>query len=109
MKKPFGYVGKNEIIYADEWNKPKDSIEIHSVKPGDNYVLDRTGNWEINTNVKSANEQASKARAEAILKEWPIDKQLEAITESLMGKPEKMKELEYFLKSIKMQYPKYSE
>lgn len=103
----YGIIGTSNVVYAEEWNKPENSVLIQSRKPGENYVVDRTGNWEIDPNVNSANKQANKARKEAILKEWPIEKQLEAITENLMGQPEKMKELIFFLKSIKQEYPKY--
>ena len=103
----YGYIGTDKIVYADEWNQPEGTVLVQSKKPGDNYVLDLTGNWEISPNVTKANEQASKARKESILKEWPIDKQLEALTENAMGQPEKLNQLIFFLKNVKIEYPKY--
>ncbi len=47
-----------------------------------------------------------KQRKEAILEKWPVDKQLEAITESSLGRPEKMGALLTDIEAIKSAIPK---
>jgi hypothetical protein len=44
-------------------------------------------------------------RREAILDIWPIHRQLEAITEKEMGRPEQFDALKEFILSVKAQYP----
>jgi hypothetical protein len=47
-----------------------------------------------------------KARRAAILAEWPVHAQLEAITENAMGRPEKLDALKAFILSVKGRFPK---
>ena len=45
-------------------------------------------------------------RQKAILSQWPIEKQFEAITEHHMGRSEKLEALTGFIQQVKIQYPK---
>lgn len=48
---------------------------------------------------------ADKRRLE-ILETWPMETQLEAMTEAAMGRPEKLEALKLFLVSVKDKHPK---
>jgi len=45
-------------------------------------------------------------RKDAILEEWPVHRQLEAITEHYMGREELLSNLNSFILSVKEQFPK---
>lgn len=48
----------------------------------------------------------SAIRQAVILAHWPQEKQNEAITESAMGRPEKLEALETFITALKAEFPK---
>lgn len=55
-----------------------------------------------------SNHNAINNRQKAIVETWPVEKQFEAITESSMGRPEKLNELLAFISGVKEDYPKSS-
>ena len=52
--------------------------------------------------------QAVDNRRQAILNEWPVEKQFEALTEDAMGRPDKLNQLINYISGVKDQYPKSS-
>ncbi|MFV3127110.1 hypothetical protein [Niveispirillum sp. KHB5.9] len=45
------------------------------------------------------------ARETEILKNWPMSRQLEAMTEAAMGRPEKLAALREFIIQVKTRFP----
>jgi len=92
-----GYV----VIPEDKPNLiPSGFIEMTGVNPNpSHYVAETDGNWHDNSTY------ADKRKA-IILEKYDITSQLEAITEFLDNKPEKLKEFFDFLKTVKDNYPK---
>ena len=52
--------------------------------------------------------QAIDNRKKAILNQWPVDKQFEALTESAMGRPDKLNQLINYISGVKEDHPKMS-
>lgn len=74
--------------------------------------LVRIGNTlSLNQSKLDAHKEANKppvdqSRRDKILKQFPVHAQLEAITENLMGRPEKLEELKAFIVAVKAEFPK---
>ena len=101
-RKIYAVPGENCTTYAYHWHQPPGTVEMIGPNPDpDLYIASSDGTWVIG--------DYKTARKNEILKVWPVDKQLEAITESADGRHEKMIELQKFLEEIKNKYPKPEE
>lgn len=106
MMIPFGIPNTAEVIYAEDWNQPANTVKLVTpVSPVLGYVIDETGNWVPPMNFGEINDTVRKVRKMEILNKWPIDKQLEAITDFLAGDETKFKQLKESLDTIKLGLP----
>lgn len=106
--KPYGIVGTNEVIMAEEWNQPGNTVMMATIdSPGPGYVIDETGNWVYPGDLDKVILDIKDARKLAYLAAWPIDKQMEAIGDHLDGDPTKFNQMQLDFKEIrdKYQYP----
>ena len=104
--RPYGMVGTDQIMFAEDWNKPTDMIPVVSANaPGSGYVIDETGNWVLPANVSAAKEAVRTARQEAILNAWPVAQQMEAIGDHLAGDSTKFDKMQSDLEEIKKKFP----
>ena len=85
-------------IEPGEW-----CIPGHTLHLGEAYVKNRK---IIKIPPKLKKETYSELRQEAILDEWSITQQMEAITEAALGRPEKLNLLREHIESVKKLYPK---
>lgn len=102
MKKIFGIVNTPDFVICESYLRPKDSVEMNEINPDSSiFIASIDGTWILKNDYKEL-------RKQTILKEWPIEKQLEAITESFENPPrlEKLELLKNFLKEVRKQYPK---
>lgn len=91
--------GSNEFTICDERLCPAGAIKMNGTNPDTSiYVASTDGTWVIT-------DYASARKAE-ILKAWPVHMQLEAITEFINDRPEKMHQLTDFIQTVKDLYPK---
>lgn len=91
--------GSSEFTICESWLRPKGTIKMNGVNPDASiYTASKDGAWTVT-------DYASARRAE-ILKTWPIYAQLEAITEYVNDRPEKMEQLKNFIQTVKDLYPK---
>lgn len=101
--KMYGVIGSPDIIICPEHLRPEDTVEILTTNPDPKmYVLGHDGTWILAASYKEVREAA-------ILKQWPIPKQLEAIADFVAGNPEKMDKLAAFLEAVKHKFPKDSQ
>mgnify|MGYP003111264890 CR=1 FL=1 len=56
----------------------------------------------------SQDKVAIENRKKAIIEEWPVEKQFEALTEDAMGRPDKLNQLINYISGVKEEYPKSS-
>ncbi len=98
----FAVPGDSDFTICEERLRPEGTVRMKGVNPNtDIYVASKNGTWEV--------KDYAAARKAEILKAWPIDKQLEAITEFADNKPEKMNQLKDFIQTVKELYPKPTE
>tara|TARA_B100000902_G_C26790349_1_gene659518 strand:+ start:109 stop:432 length:324 start_codon:yes stop_codon:yes gene_type:complete len=62
--------------------------------------------WD-NQTAEINNRDVQVQRQKAILSQWPMEKQFEAITEHHMGRSDRLDELTDFIEQVKAQYPKH--
>lgn len=101
-KKVYAIVGDSNYVICEPHLKRVDMIEMVSTNPDmDKYVAGNDGTWHLI-------DDYSQLRKVDILRNWPIDKQLEALTEAVENPPriEKLEQLKTFLKNVKAMYPK---
>jgi hypothetical protein len=104
--RPYGMVGTDQIMFAEDWNKPTDMILVVSANsPGSGYIIDETGNWVLPANVSAAKEAVRAARQEAILNAWPVAQQMEAIGDHLGGDSTKFDKMQLELEEIRKNFP----
>lgn len=97
----FAVPGDADFTICEERLRPENTVRMNGVNPNTEiYVASKDGTWVVK-------DYASARKAE-ILKAWPIDKQLEAITEYANNRPEKMNQLKEFIQTVKELYPKPS-
>ncbi len=61
--------------------------------------------WD-NQSSEISNRDVQVQRQKAILSQWPMEKQFEAITEHHMGRSDKLDSLTAFIEQVKSDYPK---
>lgn len=106
----YGYPGTRDIIYAEPHNQPEGTVVVLQPKaPSPTHVLDMTGNWELPITEEQINAYVDDARRDAILRAWPVSAQLEALTENMAGRPEKLNKLLSDISQIKQEFPKAGE
>lgn len=94
--------GSSEFIISPTYLRPEGTVEMSDPNPNtDVYIASSDGTWIVS--------DYRAARKEMILKTWPVDKQLEALTESANGRHDKLLELQDFLTKVKETYPKPEE
>lgn len=104
--RPYGMVGTDQIMFAEDWNKPTDMIPVVSANsPGSGHIIDETGNWVLPANVSAAKAAVRTARQEAILNAWPVAQQMEAIGDHLAGDSTKFDKMQSDLEEIKKKFP----
>jgi hypothetical protein len=85
----------DRLIWNDSNEIPKPTYdELVAISDDIKYQNDLTDHNAINN------------RQKAIVEKWPVEKQFEAITESSMGRPEKLNELLAFISGVKEDHPK---
>lgn len=103
----YGLPGTAETILCEPWNKPNGFVKMHTKeRPDTRYVIDPTGNWQLILDNEKLDKAIIDERRYAILNKWPVEKQLEAITENALGRPDKLNELTKFILKVKEDYPK---
>lgn len=106
----YGYPGTRDVVYAEPHNQPDGTVEVQQPKaPSLTHVLDMTGNWELPITEEQINAYVKDARRDAILRAWPVSAQLEALTENVAGRPEKLNKLLSDISQIKQEFPKTGE
>lgn len=103
--------GTKEWVRCFEWNAPEGFILMLGVPPLNGlgtHIADESGEWIIPTEnyTESYNANISLQRAAEYLEVAPIEHQLEAITESHMGRPEKLDAMLAKFQEIRLKYPK---
>lgn len=102
----FGIPGTNTVIYAETWNTPTGTVRLNKTEsPHIGYVIDETGNWVPPVNFEDINVAVREIRKKEILNKWPVDKQLEAITDFMAGNETKFKQLQSDFIEIKTALP----
>lgn len=98
--KMYGTVGSPDVIVCPKHLRPENTVEVLTTNPDPNlYILGHDGTWILLASYKEARESA-------ILKKWPVAKQLEAIADFVAGKPEKMNQLAAYLEFVRNEFPK---
>lgn len=97
----YAEIGTANTVMCEPHLKPDGYVEMSTTNPNpDVYIATQDGTWKI--------KDYKVARQAAILESWPIDKQMEAITEYMEkpSRPEKMNQLKEFIQQVKLKYPK---
>ena len=103
----YGLPGTTETILCEPWNKPNGFVKMHTKeRPDGRYIIDPTGNWQLFADSEKLTKATLDERKSVIMSEWPVEKQLEAITENALGRPEKLNELTKFIQKVKKDLPK---
>ena len=103
-----------EIKYSQyQWgitNNDYDTLVWSSSNSIPKPSLDEFLNHEDSQEFKSQDhdKKATDNRRKAILDEWPVEKQFEALTEDAMGRPDKLNQLINYIRGVKETHPKSS-
>ena len=99
----YGIIGTADVVTCPQHLQPEHSVEVSTDNPDSSiYVVSPVGEWVVRTDV-----DYKVLREHAITKEWPISRQLEAITDALSGtSTDKLDALMNCLREVKERYPK---
>lgn len=102
----FSPLGTSEVVTIPEHLQAafKDDKMIQMSEPNPDpelYISNHDGTWILGVDYATA-------RKISILREWPVDKQMEAFTEMLEDtpRPDKYNKLKEFISIVKEKYPK---
>ena len=105
----FARVGHGQCLTSDAFDPDtlisNGYIEMDGDSPGSEYVAADGGKWVINACDDSYNSSMREYRRDAIMREWPQHKQLEALTENISGDNRKLTDLLGFISTVRQMFP----
>ena len=100
--KYFGEPNTSTVVQCEPFLAPAEYIEVKNpLAPSRYHVLDNAGDWVLPSTITY-----DQLRAEAYLKAWPTEKQLEAFRDNANGDSTKLDQMNKDFEKIKKLYPK---